>query len=525
MLAAQEARLRSAEEEPPDPQLLRDRSEVPDADVRLYDFVRNAWHVLNPGRSFRDNWHIGAVCEHLEAVRSGQIRYLVINQPPRTSKTTVATVCFPAWVWIDAPWFQWLCLSHSEGLAVRDNVAMRDLIESPWYRANYPTFRLADDQNQKQKYKNDWGGHRIAFGMLSKGTGEGGDGIIFDDPMDRDDAPSEAKRKAIIDAFDQKWSTRMNDPSTGFQVVVMQRLHEQDVAGHALADLGFEHLCLPMRYEPSRHCVTSIGWEDPRKVHGELLDAGRIPEEEVRKLERRLGQAASGQLQQNPAPSEGNIVKLNWLRYWQYRGLDLGPVPVALADGNLFDCPVETLPDAFDEVLQSWDMAFKDKSSNSKVAGGVWARCAARAFLIDQECDHLDFVKSCEAVVRLSGRHPAARKKLVEGKANGPAIISALRGTVAGLIEVEPGGSKESRLEACAPLFQSGNVVLPHPAMPGFEWVRPYVTEIVTFPASTFNDQVDQTTQALEHFDLFKVEDAAPPVHVALPGREVYRPI
>lgn len=523
MLETQASRLESSDE--PASPLFRDRSEVAPSGVSLYGFVQDAWHVLNPGRAFRDNWHIGAVCEHLEAVRRGQIRNLVINQPPRTSKTTVATVCFPAWVWSDEPWFQWLCLSHSEGLAVRDNVAMRDLVESAWYQAHYPSVKLADDQNQKQKYKNDWGGHRLAFGMLSKGTGEGGDGIIFDDPMDRDDAPSEARRKAILEAFDQKWSTRLNDPATGFQVVVMQRLHEQDLSGHALADLGFEHLCLPMRYEPARHCVTSIGWEDPRKVHGELLDPARIPEAEVATLERRLGRAASGQLQQNPAPSEGNVIKLFQLRYWQYRGLDLGPVPVSLADGKLFDCPVEFLPEDFDEQIQSWDMAFKDKDENSKVAGGAWARKGAIAYLLDQVCDHLDFLKSCQAVVTMSAKHPAARKKLIEGKANGPAIMNVLRGVVAGMTEVEPGGSKLSRLEACQPLFEGGNVVLPHPSMPGFDWVAGYVAELTTFPASTFSDQVDQTTQALEHFDLFRVESMPAPVYLPTPGREVYNPI
>lgn len=504
--------------------LYKDRSDIAPSGLTLWEFVNQAWPVLNPGRKFKDNWHIGAICEHLTAVRLGQIRNLVINQPPRTTKSTVANVCFPSWIWADEPWFQFLCISHAEKLAMRDNVAMRRLVTSPWYTSKFSNFRLTTDQNQKGRYENDWSGHRIAFGMLSGGTGEGGDGIIFDDPMDRDNAFSEAERLSSLEAFDEKWSTRINDPSTGWRVVVMQRLHEADVSGHCLADLGYEHLCLPMHFDPDRKVVTSIGWSDPRTEPQELLWPEHFPESAVKDLEAQLGHAAAGQLEQRPAPRGGSIVKVHWLRYWQYPGQNLPPVQVRLDDATIWECAVCDLPSDWDEEIQSWDMSFKDKSTSSKVAGAIWGRKGATAYLRDQVCELMDFSATSKSVLSMCQRWPSVYTKLVESKANGPAIVSALRDIVGGFVEIEPDGSKEARLYSCQPNFEGGNVVVPHPSL--FPWVNAYVAELTTFPASAFDDQVDQTTQALTRLIVGKV-NASQQVFghvVASPETVVYTP-
>jgi len=502
-----------------------ERAEIKPSDLSLWQFVNDGWGSLNPGRKFYDNWHIGAICEHLTAVRKGQIKRLVINQPPRTSKTTVARVAFPAWVWTDEPWFQWLSLSHSEKLALRDNVAMRRLITSPWYTDTFGSFTLTSDQNQKQRFENDWGGTSLAFGMLSSGQGEGGDGIIIDDPMDRRHAFSDAERMSILEEFDKKWSTRHNDPRTGFTVVVMQRLSENDVAGHCLADLGYEHLCLPMRFESDRKCVTSIGWEDPRTSEGELLWPERIPDAEVKLLETQLGHEAPGQLQQNPAPREGNIIKLHWLRYWQPLGANLPPVQVRLEDQTIYEIQAVTLPVSFDTVIQSWDMSFKDKATSSYVAGGLWGKSGANAYFLDQDRRRMDFAETCRAVVSMSEKWPQALTKLVESKANGPAVVSSLKGTIPGFVEVEKNDSKEAQLYACQPLFEGGNVYLPHPSL--FAWVAAYVTELTVFPGAANDDQVDQTTQALKRLFPQGLASVKPstPVYTPSANREIYRPI
>jgi hypothetical protein len=231
----------------------------------LYEFVRQAWSVLEPETPFVDGPHVRAVCDHLQAVSEGRIQNLIVNIPPGHAKSLLTGVFWVAWCSIDHPESRWLFSSYREPLATRDSVKCRRLIESEWYQKNWgDRYQLRDDQNQKNRFENTRTGYRVVVPMCA-GTGERGDFVIVDDPHSVDRAESETERRAAIEWWNGAMSTRLNDLATGHKVVVMQRLHEADLTGDLLTKGGYELLCLPAEFEPERRCNTSIGWSDPRQ--------------------------------------------------------------------------------------------------------------------------------------------------------------------------------------------------------------------------------------------------------------------
>lgn len=443
------------------------------AESSLLEFARQAWHVVEPSTPFVAGWHIDAICEHLEAVTRGEIRNLVINMPPRHMKSMLVSVFWPTWEWATRPERRWLFASYAQSLSTRDSLKCRRIIESPWYQRNWGrVYGLTTDQNVKQRFDNTATGYRIAASVGSAITGEGADRLVSDDPHSVREAESEAVRERTLSWWDEVMSTRGNDPRTATRVIVMQRVHESDLSGHVLAQGGYEHLCLPAEYEPRASIETGIGWRDPRTVEGELLWPERFGPDELADLKVRLGSyAAAGQLQQRPSPAEGGRVKRGW---WQRY----------------------TVPPArFDEVIQSWDMAFKDLKTSDFVVGQVWGRVGAECYLLDQIRGRLDFPATVQAVRDLKAKWPATGALLVEDKANGTAVIATLKSKVPGLIAVNPEGGKQSRIAAVAPFIEAGNVRIPEPERA--PWVGDYVEEHAQFPNGAHDDQVDATSQAL----------------------------
>jgi predicted phage terminase large subunit-like protein len=477
------------------PDLLKE-IEVELASRRLYDFVKMAWAVLEPGTIFVPGWHIGAICEHLEAITSGQIRNLLITVPPRHMKSLAVSVFWPAWEWIRHPERRWMFASYAETLSIRDSVQCRRLIQSPWYQSHWSDrFVLTTDQNEKRRFDNDRGGHRLASSVNGSNTGEGGDRIVIDDPHNVKEAESVLQRQEVIKWHGQVMSTRLNDPKTGARVMVMQRVHERDLAGHVLEQGGYEHLCLPAEYEGNKRS-TVIGWSDPREQNGELLWPERFGPEEIRELKRSLGSyGAAGQLQQRPSPAEGGCIQRHWWRYWQPIGPALPPVAVRHPDGTTRQILPVTLPEPFDEMFQSWDCAFKELKSSDYVVGQVWGRRGADKYLVDQVRKQMDCPRTIQAIRALSATWPRAHRKLIEDKANGSAVIQMLRHEIGGLIAVEPAGGKIVRANAASPQIESGNVYLPHPMRAS--WVEDFIEECAAFPQGRYDDQVDAMSQAL----------------------------
>jgi predicted phage terminase large subunit-like protein len=273
-------------------------------------FIRQAWPLVET-RPLVPGWHIDAISEHLVAVSRRQIKRLIINIPPRHMKSYQASVLWPCWEWTSRPGTQFLFASYGAHLSIRDNTRARRIIESQWYQKHFDV-RLTGDQNQKIRYDNTSGGYRIATSVGGALTGEGGDIIVIDDPINADDARSETKRESVLLWFDETMRSRLNDPREGAFVVIMQRLHENDLTGHLLAsDTGWDHLCLPARYEADHPTPvrSSIGFADPRAMDGELLWPERFGDEELAGIAQPGSYAEAGQLQQRPAPREGGLFK------------------------------------------------------------------------------------------------------------------------------------------------------------------------------------------------------------------------
>lgn len=276
----------------------------------LAGFAKQAWPILEPATPLKWGWAVDSICEHLEAVTRGEIKRLLMNVPPGSMKSLLVSVIWPAWEWGPAglPQKRFLGTAHKQDLAVRDSTKCRRLIQSEWYQSLWP-LALTGDQNAKTKFENEKTGFREAMAFTSM-TGARGDRVILDDPHSVDDANSATKLASDIITFREALPSRVNNDDSAI-IIIMQRLAVGDVSDVAL-ELGYEHLCIPMRYEPgrSRH---AIGKGDPRTKEGELMFPERFGEKQVAELERSLGSyAAAGQLQQRPSPRGGGLIKTEW---------------------------------------------------------------------------------------------------------------------------------------------------------------------------------------------------------------------
>jgi len=437
----------------------------------LHEFVRQAWHVIEPGKPFVDNWHLRVLCRKLEQVTRREIKRLIINVPPRSGKSSLVCVLWPVWTWLQDPTHQWLTISHSGTFATRDALKSRRLIQSPWFRERWgDRFTLTGDQNQKTRYENDKRGYRIALGITGGITGEGGDTILLDDPMDREAAHSELERERANTTYDEAISTRLNEPATGAIVVIMQRLHELDTTGHLLAgDEHWDHLCLPMEYDPAHPFLCD---DDERTEAGQPLWPERFTPDVVKAMKARLGAYGfAGQGQQQPSPRGGGVWRTGWFRRWR------------------------ELPSGLTNYTQSWDFAAKDTKDGSYNVGQVWAEHGADKYLLDQVRFRGGFNDAMQAVKDMCAKWPQCTAKLIEDKANGGPILDTLQRTVGGMIAVNPGKrGKVERASAVSPFIEAGNVLIPDSA----PWVMEFLREVEAFPNSSNDDQVDAASQALE---------------------------
>lgn len=461
----------------------------------LRDYTKQAWPILEPSTEYLHNWHIDVLCEYLEAVTAGEITRLLINMPPRYMKSICVTVCWPTWEWLRKPSTRWLFTSYAESLAIKHSLDRRRIIESYWYQQRWGNrYQIASDQNEKKEYENTERGVMASFGLDGAVTGKGGNRIVVDDPHNPKKAASDAEREGAKRIFRETLYTRLDDKKKGAIVVTAQRLHYSDLSQECI-DMGYTHLNLPAEAEGRTTISVPSGKEFVREDMS-LLWPEREGPEEIAAAKVALGSYGyGGQYQQRPSPAEGGKLKRYWFRFWHYADKPLPPVLVRMSDGTLYECPVAPLPASFDDMAQSWDMSFKDTKASDFVAGGVFGQLGANIFLVDWVHDRMDMPATLVALESLTTRHPRALTKLIEDKANGPAVISTLRSKITGLIAVEPEGGKASRVAAVSPVLEAGNFYLPHPL------IRPDVQKIIEeaagFPNAAHDDLVDMITQAL----------------------------
>lgn len=476
--------------------LLKREKAKREAETSMHGFIKHGWSILEPGTEFHDGWHIHAIAEHLEACLAREIRQLIINIPPRHSKSLLSSCFFPAFTWIENPPERFLFASYAGSLSVRDSLKCRRLIQSDWYQNNWGhRFKLIGDQNSKMFYENDKTGYRMATSVGASTTGHGGDIIVVDDPLNALEATSDAALETTQQWWSQAMSTRLNNPKTGVKIVVMQRLHELDTTGHCLAEEGWEHLCLPAEFESSRRCVTSLGWVDPRKEDGELLWPEHFGRAELESLKKKLGTyGTAGQLQQRPAPEGGGILKEKYFRLWQ----SAKPVPTFLF------------------IVQSWDTAYSDARDSADhtdpsamTAWGVFLHEGRNCvMLLDAESEKLEYPSLKPRVIsKWSDTYGPARQRanvmLIEKKASGQSLIQDMRRSHIPVVPYNPGrASKKQRTHLVAPIHESSCVYIPEssrqPDKP-VSWARPFIKEVTTFPAAAHDDYNDTYTQALTY--------------------------
>jgi predicted phage terminase large subunit-like protein len=453
-----------------------------DCEEHFIDFVRKGWHVLEPARPFVDGWHLGAMAEHLEAVTHGQIKRLLINIPPGCTKSRFVNVYWPAWEWgpLNRPWTQFITASYAEALAIRDNRHCRTLMLSGWFQQFWgDRFQLLAEQNQKIRYDNTKMGWRFATSVGGVATGERGDRFIIDDPHNVREAESELKRDGALQWFSEVVSTRFNDENSAM-VVIMQRVHERDVSGLILAkELGFDHLCLPMEYEPDHpyKSKTALGFKDPRTKLGELLCPPRFPGRQVQDLKKNLRAwggvyAEAGQLQQRPAPRGGG----------SFQKADF-QVPTFAAPKMSFVC-------------RGWDLAASTGVRSSYTAGvkmGIDAE--GRLWILD-----VRRIQGTAYEVEMLMKTTAERDGLSciqdipqdpgqAGKTQKAALARLLHGYLVRFSSES--GSKELRAEPLAAQAQAGNLFLVDAS-----WNEDYLDEFASFPRGANDDQVDGTSRA-----------------------------
>jgi predicted phage terminase large subunit-like protein len=446
----------------------------------LAAFAKRAWHVLEPVAELKWGWALDAICLHLEAVSRGQINRLLMNVPPGSMKSLLTGVIWPAWEWgpLGMPEMRFVGTAHEEQLAIRDSRRCRDLIKSDWYQSLWPIELLAD-LDGKREFGNTKKGVRQARAFTSM-TGVRGDRVILDDPISADNANSRAKLEAARIAFTETLPTRVNSDKSAI-VVIMQRLNEHDTSG-VILDMGlpYTHLCIPMRFEPERRCVTSIGWQDPRTYDGELMFPERFSEAQVAELEQTLGSyGAAGQLQQRPAPRGGGIINTEWLRYWQA----IPPLEFRFVTA---DTAQKTATHNDWSVLQCWARSTTGQAVLLDQIRGRWEApellVQARAFWGKHLADQ-----------RPPYQQAALRGLYIEDKVSGTGLIQTLRREGLPVIPVQRNNDKISRAYDAAPFIESGNVLLPQDA----PWLSDLLAEIASFPAGAHDDQLDPMFDAI----------------------------
>lgn len=474
----------------------------------LSSFVKTSWPMIDPAPLLWGR-HMEVICNHLQAVTEGQISNLIINIPPGHAKSMLVSVMWPAWTWARQPSWKAMFASHEMTLVTRDMDKRRDLMRSPWYTrwfrdAQASPFKIdgwdfTDSQDTKTFYKNTKLGEFQAI-SVGQGTGRRGDCLVIDDPINADAAHSDVKRKAAIRWKTETMASRFNDLEKAQQVIIMQRLHYEDLTGYLLkSEPGvWEHLCLMSEFEPERRCTTKTKagrffFTDWRTTKGELLFPEKFPLAALHGPQGKKGMGSygyAGQHQQDPVPAGGGIIKREYFNQrWHLPSQT--PLPG-------MEAVLHKLPPQFDGYYMFTDAAFKDTATSDRVAIGLFGLSGANLYMLDLIWDQLSFVNTVQAIIDLRKKwtrppHIVVNGVFVEDKANGTAVMNVLKDKVPGLVPVEPDGGKEARIIAATPALEAGNVIFPLEA----PWMSDFVIEACAFPKAANDDGIDMLAYAV----------------------------
>ncbi|HEV3220166.1 MAG TPA: phage terminase large subunit [Candidatus Acidoferrales bacterium] len=442
----------------------------------LMSFIERSFFELNPQINLLRSPHVEAMASRLEACRRGDIKRLVVNQPPRSLKSIAASVAYPAWVLGHDPTAQIICASYGQDLADKHARDCRTLMASAFYQQLFPRTRLSVEKQSVNEFITTVQGFRLSTSVGGVLTGRGADLIILDDPLKPDDAMSETKRNSVNEWYDNTLVSRLNSKETGVIILVMQRLHQDDLVGHVRDQEAWEISSFPaIAREDEVHLIESpLGRRRFERKSGEALQPERESLLTLKNIRQTIGEYNfASQYQQDPMPLGGALVKTEWLRYYD---------------------PCD-LPSGFTYIVQSWDTANKSGDLNDFSVCTTWGVTHDFYYLLAVFRQRLDYPDLKRAVLDQARKHHAD-KILIEDKASGTQLIQDLKSD--GMYGIEPydpppGSDKTLRLYSQTAEFESGRVLLPRSAF----WLEEYVRELLTFPGSKYDDQVDSTTQAL----------------------------
>jgi predicted phage terminase large subunit-like protein len=439
-------------------------------------FAARCFHDLNPQADLAMNWHLQVIAAKLMEVRQGKIRRLIINLPPRHLKSLMASIAFPAWCLGHGPSAQILCVSYAQELADKLARDCRSIMMSRWYQQVFPT-RLAPHRQAVQEFITTRQGYRLATSTGGVLTGRGADIILIDDPLKPEEALSEAQRQAANEWYDHTLYSRQNDKRHGAIVTIMQRLHEDDLIGHLLAQEPWEVLSFPAIAEGDEvHEIETIwGPQCFTRRRGEALHPDREPLEVLDRIRRTIGEYNfAGQYQQSPAPLGGGLVKAEWFK--RYRESEL--------------------PERFDRIVQSWDTANKVTELSDFSVCTTWGVKDKDLFLIAVFRRRLEY-PALKRAVREQQSLFHATVVLIEDKASGTQLIQELiTDGCHGVTRYQPTGDKTMRLHAQTATIENGFVHIPETA----PWLAEYLHELTVFPKGKHDDQADSTAQFLDWF-------------------------
>lgn len=436
----------------------------------FHQFLERSFRTLNGDEPFLPNWHLEAMSHLLEQARVGTTRRLIINVPPRSLKSIAASAALPAFVLGHDPGARIICVSYAKDLASDFHRAFRTIVESAWYRRIFPEMVLA--KNTEGLIETTRGGKRMATSIEGAVTGFGADFIIIDDPMQPNDAASELERLKVIRYYRKTLFSRLNRKINGRIILVMQRMHEEDLTGYLLrTGRGkWTLLSIPAIATHDSDFELPEGRLHHRRA-GDILHPAYEPLEALTEIRQELTSADFEALyQQNPVPEEGNMVKADWIQYYRK-----APPP----------------EDA--RKTQSWDTAYKGGSSNDYSVCTTWVEHGGKHYLVDVFRQKLDFPGLLKAA---SDQYLLHRPTtiLIEEQGSGISMIQTLRQTVgAPTVGRRSKDDKRTRLNSVLALFEGGRVSFPQDA----PWLADLLHELHAFPEGRFDDQVDSISQYL----------------------------
>lgn len=465
---------------------IRRRLEKMESEQSLRHFIRAGWKVIEPGVAYKHNWHIDLIAENLQAVDEGQIKRLVLNIPPRAMKSTSVTVMWPTWSWISRPEMSWQFWSYSQDLMVKHSLDRRAIIESEWYQGNWGDIvSLAKDENRKGIFMNS---QRGVMDATRAKTGKGGNRMVIDDPVNPEDALSPKSRETANRLYDLTLANRLNDPAEDAIVIVMQRLHEDDLSGH-VRDLGFEYVSIPAIAERDTIYSFPISGEEKHVKQGDLMWEERFPPAVLDSYRLTLGTYGfASQYQQSPVPVSGSIFDAKkWGHYRQ-----------------------SELPDSFKRVVAFADTAYEEGELNDFSVIALWGESDRKFYLLDLIRGQLEYPALEQAALekwsewRQLPRGWRPSRFVIENKASGAPLRQRLKKNTRIPVEAYNPGARDkvARANAISGYVDAGMLMLPdrpEDAL-GDIAIGPFVSEHSLFPNAKHDDQVDTTTMAILWF-------------------------